>query len=61
MDEKPGSRNQNLQDVVYALGSVGGFAAGLNSRPASPAAGLSADTSLVAGSEGEWILRGVPT
>ena len=61
MDEEPGSRNRNLPGVEYALGSVGESAAGLNSRPASPAAGISADTSLVAGSEGGWILPGVPT
>jgi len=61
MDEKPGSRNRNLQGVEYGLGSVGESAAGLNSRPASPAAGIYADTSLVARSEGEWIMPGVPT
>jgi len=61
MDEKPGSHNQNLPSVEYALGSVGESAAGLNYCPASPAAGISADISLVAGSEGEWILPGVPT
>jgi len=50
MDEKPGSGNRNLPGVEYALGSVGELAAGFNSRPASPAAGISAETSLVAGS-----------
>jgi len=48
------------------LGRLGSQQPGLilvgpNSRPASRAAGKSADTSLVAGSEGEWILPGVPT
>jgi len=61
MDEKPRSRNRNLPGVEYTLGSVGESAAGLNSRPASPAAGIFADTSLVAGLEGEWILPGIPT
>ena len=61
MDEKPGSRNQNLQGVEDALGWVWESAAGLNSRLASPAAGISTDTSLVAGSEGEWVLPSVPT
>jgi len=61
MDEKPGSRNRNLPDVEDALGWVWESAAGLNSRPASPAAGISADTSLVAESEREWVLPGLPT
>ena len=61
MDEKPGSRNRNLPGVEYALGSVEESAARFNSRPASPAAVISADTSLVAGSEGAWTLPGVPT
>jgi len=61
MDEKPGRRNRNLPGVVYALGWLGESAAGLNSRPASPPAGLSADTLLVARSAGECILLGVPT
>jgi len=61
MDEKPESRNRNLPGVESALGSFGASAAGLNSRSASPAAGISVDTSLIVGSEGEWILAGVPT
>ena len=61
MDETPGSHNWNLPGVVYALGSVEESAAGLNSCLASPAAGISGDTSLVAGWEGEWFLPGVPT
>ena len=61
MDEKPGRRNRNLVGVAYALGSVGELAAGLNSGPASLAAAISADTSLVAGLEVELILPGVPT
>jgi len=61
MDEKPGSCNLNLPGVVYALGSFGEVAAGLNSRLASPAGGISADTSLLARAEGEWMLPGVPT
>jgi len=61
MDEKPGSRNRNLPGVEHACESVGESAAGLNSRPASTAAGISTDTSLGARSEGEWILPGVPT
>ena len=52
-DEKPCSRKWKLPDVEYALGSVRELAAGLNSHPASPAAGISADRSLVAGLEGE--------
>jgi len=59
MDEKPGSRKWNLPGVEYALRSVGESASGVNSRPASPAAGISAHTSLIAGSEGEWIQTGV--
>ena len=46
---------------MYALGSVWELAAGINCRPACSAAGICADTSLVAGSEAEWILWGVPT
>jgi len=61
MDEKRGSRNWNLPGVEYALGLVRESVAWLNSRPASPAARISAEISLVAGSEGEWILPGVPT
>jgi len=61
MDEKHGSRNWNWPGVVYALGSVGESAAGLNSRPSSPAAGIFADTSLEAGSEVEWIQPGIAT
>jgi len=53
MDEKHGSRNRNLPGGVYALGWVGESAAGLNSHPSSPAAGIFANISLVAGSEGE--------
>ena len=62
-DEKPGSRNQNLPgaSVDYARGSVGESAAGLNSHLTSRDAGVSVDTSLLARSEGEWILPGVPT
>jgi len=59
MDEKPGSCNGNLPGVVYAFGSVGELVAGLNSCQASPAAGISGVTSLVAGSEREWSLPGV--
>jgi len=61
IDEKPGCSNRYLPGVEYALGTVGESGAGLNSHPASPPVGISADTSLVAGSEGEWILPGVPT
>ena len=46
MDEKPGCCNRNLPGLEYALGSVGESAAGLNSRLASPDAGISAHTSL---------------
>jgi len=53
MDENPGSGDWNWPGVEYALGSGGELAAGLNSRLASPAAGISADTSLADGSEGE--------
>jgi len=61
MDEKPGCCRWNLPDVVYALESVGESAAGLNSRPDSPAARISADTLLVVRFVAEWILPGVPT
>ena len=44
MDDKTGSRNRNLPGVVDALGSVGKSAAGLNSRLASPHAGISPHT-----------------
>jgi len=61
MDENPGSRNQNLPGVEYALKSVGELAGGLNSRATSSAVGISAHTSPVRGSEGEWLLLGVLT
>ena len=43
-DEKPGSCNRNLPGVAYALESAGEWALRLNSVPASPAAGLSANS-----------------
>jgi len=61
MDEKPGSSDRILPGVEYTLGSVGESAAGVNFRPASAATGISVGTSLEAGSEGEWMLPGVPT
>jgi len=61
MDEKPGSRNQNLPGVEYACELVGESAGGLNSRPTSSAVGISAHTSPVRGLEGEWLLPGVST
>jgi len=48
MDEKHGSCNGNLPGVGYAHGADGESADGVYSRPACPAAGISADTSLVA-------------
>jgi len=62
MDEKPGSRNRNLQGVEYALESVGESAGGLNSRQTSLAVGISAHIWQVCGSsEGQWLLLGVST
>jgi len=61
MDEKPGSCNRNLPGVEYALEAVGESARGLNSRPTSSAVRISAHTSAVHGSEGEWLLPGVST
>ena len=61
MDGKPGSHNRNLRGVECVLGSVGKSTAGLNSRTASAAAGISAETLVVVGLEKEWILLGVLT
>jgi len=61
MDEKPGSRNQNLPGVEYALEWVGESVGGLNSHLTSSAVGISAHTVPVRGSEGEWLLPGVST
>jgi len=61
IDEKPGSRNWNLPGVEYALESVGESGGGLNSPPTSSAVGISAQTSLVRGAEGELLLPGVST
>jgi len=62
MDEKPGSHNQNLPGVEYALESIGESAGGLNCCPTSSAVGISAHTSPVCGSsEGEWLLLSVST
>jgi len=61
MDEKPGSGNRNLPGVEYALEAVGESAGGLNSRPTSSAVRISANTSAVHGSEGEWLLPSVST
>lgn len=61
MDEKPDSRNWILPGVENALVSVRNSVAGVNSRPASPAAGISTDISPVARWQGECSLLGMPT
>ena len=44
VDEKPSSCNHNLPGVAYALESARESAVGLNSLPASPAGGISANS-----------------
>ena len=61
MDEKPCSRNRNLPGVEYELESVGESAGGLNCRPTSSPIGISAHTSPVRRSAGEWLLPDVST
>jgi len=61
MDEKPGSCNRNLPGVEYALELVEESAGGLHSGPTCSAVRMSAYTSPVDGSEGEWLLPGVST
>lgn len=61
MDAKPDSSNWKLPGVENALVSVRNSVARVNSRPASPAAGISTDISPLARWQGECSLLGIPT